>query len=121
MQSPAILILDYEEAVRDSIQLILRDEGYRCFALGDECRVPELLEKEDISIIILDSELAIKTELLSEVKETHPDIKFIVVSSYAALETCRLALVKQADEFILKPLDFDELIDLVEKMSASKA
>lgn len=119
MQSQGILILDQEEAIRDSLQLVLGDEGYRCFASQDKTHALQLLTNQDIAIVILDSDLAVKTDLLKVIKDQYPDIKSIVISSYVALETCRLALMKDADEFILKPLNFDELITLIKELTLS--
>lgn len=121
MQSQAILIIDGEEAVRDSLGLVLADEGFQCFTLLKQNDVMPILEKEEIAVIILDSELAVKSDLLSKVKEQYPHVKSVVISSYVYLETCRLALMKEADEFILKPLDFDELILLVNKLISAPA
>lgn len=119
MQSQAILILDREEAVRDSLQLVLSDEGYECFTSGDEGCALQLLRHRDIAVVIMDSELAVKTDLLKLIKEQYPGIKSIVISSYATLEISRLSLMKEADEFILKPLNFDELLSLIQVLVAS--
>lgn len=119
MQSKAILIIDYEKAVRDSLQLVMREEGYNCFTLQDETDAVQILENEEIAIVILDSELAVKQNLLKRIKERNRHLKSVVLSSYVSLETCRLALMNEADEFLLKPLDFDELILLVNKLYSS--
>ena len=119
MQSKAILIIDYEKAVRESLQLVMNEEGYTCFTSQDETEAFQILDTEDIGIVILDSEFAIKTDLLKRIRDHKLVIKSIVLSSYVSLETCRLALMKEADEFILKPLDFDELISMVNKLSSS--
>lgn len=119
MQSQAILILDQEEAIRDSLDLVLRDEGYQSYTSSDEVGALQLLADQDISVVILDSKLAVKTDLLDVINSQYPDIKTIVISSYVALETCRLALMKDADEFILKPLDFDELLSQIQELTSS--
>lgn len=116
MQSQAILILNQEEAIRDSLHLVLSDEGYQCFTARDKKDALWQLARQHFSIIILDSEFAVKTDIVKLINKQHPDIKSIVISSYATLETCRLALMKDADEFILKPLNFDELIAQIQKL-----
>lgn len=119
MQSQAILILDQEEVIRDSLQLILSDEGFKCFTSPDDSGALQLLAQRDIAVMILDSELAVKTDLLKVIKNQHPGIKSIVVSSYASLEASRMMLIKEADEFILKPLNFDELLSLIHALIPS--
>lgn len=119
MQSQAILILDREEVIRDSLQLVLSDEGFECFTSRDHNNALKLLANQDIAVIILDSELAVETDLLKVIKNEYPAIKSIVVSSYAALEASQMVLIQEADEFILKPLNFDELLSLIRTLIPS--
>lgn len=119
MQPQSILIFDQEEVVRDSLQLVLNDEGYNCFTSPEDITAIQLLEQQDISIVILDSEVAVKTDLLKIIKNQYPAIKSVVISSYAALESCQQALIQEADEFILKPLNFDELLSLIRTLIPS--
>ena len=113
MHVPVILIAEREEAVRDSLQIVLSDEGYRCFSYSNEEEVLEALEKEVISVIILGSQLAVGKGLLQIIKEQYPQIKSIVISSYAALERVQMSLKDLNDRIILKPFDFEELVSLV--------
>lgn len=117
MQSRAILIADQEEAVRESLQIIMSDEGYRCFSGSRKSEILKILENENINAIILDSQLAIKARLPTIIKERYPKTKMIVISSYAALENIQLVLMDNTDGIILKPLDFDELIELVNHLT----
>lgn len=117
MQSRAILIADREEAVRESLQLVMSDEGYRCFPGSGKAEILEILDRESIQAVILDSQLALKTGLTAIIKEQYPKIKMIVISSYAALESIQLVLTDNTDGIILKPLDFDELIALVNRLT----
>lgn len=119
MKSQEILILDQEEVIRDSLQLVLSDEGYNCFTSPNYDRALQLLENRNIAVVIMDSELAVRTDFLKVVKNQYPAIRSIVISSYASLEECRLALIKEADEFILKPLNFDELLSLIQSFFPS--
>lgn len=119
MESQDILILDQEEVIRDSLQLVLSDEGYKCFTSPEYNSALQLLENHNIAVVIMDSELAVRTDFLKVVKNQYPAIRFIVISSYASLEECRIALIKEADEFILKPLNFDELLSLVQSFIPS--
>lgn len=119
MKSQNILILDQEEVIRDSLQLVLSDEGYNCFTSPNYESALQLLENRNIAVVIMDSELAVRTDFLKVVKNQYPAIRTIVISSYASLEECRLALIKEADEFILKPLNFDELLSLIQSFFPS--
>lgn len=115
MNPQAILIFDQEEAVRDSLHLILSEEGYRCFSAMNEAEVLNLLSTRPISLIILDSQVSGLTNLLDSINNAEYAVKIILISSYAEAEVTQQALTHGADDFILKPLDFDELIAQIKK------
>lgn len=117
MQLPSILILDKEEAVRDSLQLLLQEEGYDCFVPKNDPASKEYLNREDIDIVIASSQIILKSTLLHELKQTFPSVKVIAISSYLTYETCYFELMELADECILEPIDFDELLGIIKKLT----
>jgi DNA-binding response OmpR family regulator len=116
MKAQAILIFDREEAVRDSLYIVLSEEGYRCYSVRDAAEVLQPLLDESINVLILDSQVHHLTSLLKRIKIASPTTKIILLSDYAEAEVTQQALMQGADDFILKPLDFDELILHVEKL-----
>ncbi|GAA5522671.1 hypothetical protein LQ318_13025 [Aliifodinibius salicampi] len=117
MQLPSILILDKEEAIRDSLQLLLQEEGYDCFVPKDDEGSKEYLNREKIDIVIACSQYIFKSTLLHEVKQEFPSAKVIAIISYLTYETCYLELMELADDCILEPIEFDELLGVIKKMT----
>jgi len=117
MQLPSILILDKEEAIRDSLQLLLQEEGYDCFVPKDDTDSKEYLNREKIDIVIACSQFIFKSTQLLEIKREFPSVKVIAISSYLTYETCYFELMEWADECILEPIDFDELLGIIRKMT----
>jgi len=118
MEPHTILIIDQEEAVRDSLRLVLNEEGFCCYTANDEATAMQILKAGKVELIILDSQVYGKTQLLERIKGEYPAIKVILLSSYAEVEVTQQALNRGAHDFVLKPLDFDELIQLVKKFIA---
>lgn len=116
MKAQAILIFNPEEAVRDSLYYILREEGYRCLLASNDSEVLKRLIAEPIDMLILDNEVPHLLTFLERVKEVKPITKIILLTSYAETEVTQHALSHGADDFVLKPLDFDELIMQVKKL-----
>jgi two-component sensor histidine kinase len=56
------------------------------------------------------------TELLTSLKERHPDMDVIMVTGYASVENAVLALNKGAAAYITKPMNMDELLAIVRKL-----
>lgn len=116
MKLQTILIVDPEEAVRESLHLVLSEEGYLCFSAKNESEAFRTLHDEGVQLLILDSQVLAMSKLLKKVKELRPQIKIILISSYAEVETALQALANGADTFVLKPLDFEELLAQVETL-----
>ncbi len=117
MQLPSILILDKEEAIRDSLQMLLQEEGYDCFVPKDDADSKEYLNRENIDIVIACSQLIFGSSLIHEVKQEFPSVKVIAITSYLTYETCYFELMELADECILEPIDFDELLGIIKKLT----
>lgn len=116
MKSQAILIFDQEEAVRDSLQLVLSEEGFLCYPVMNEDDALKVLEKEAISLAILDNGVLGASDLLQKIKKADSEIKIIIISSYSEVDATQQALALGADDFILEPLDFDELLDQIKEL-----
>lgn len=119
MEPHTILIIDQEEAVRDSLRLVLNEEGFCCYTANDEATAMQVLKTGKVELIILDSQVYGKTRLLEKIKGKYPAMNIILLSSYAEVEVTQQALNRGVDDFVLKPLDFDEIIQLVKKFISS--
>lgn len=110
MQSTGILVVDREEAVRESLCFILHEEGFHCFPSRDKEEALAILEKEHIGLVTIDSQLLSSSTLLEIITDKYPAVKIIIISSYTEIDVTQRALMSGADDFIVKPIDFEELI-----------
>jgi DNA-binding NtrC family response regulator len=110
-----LLIVDDEEAIRDSLSAALRAEGLdvstaetaeSALAQIDALR-PELV-LSDIRMPGLDG-----VELLRLLRERAPSIDVILMTAYQDMPTVIAAMRAGAVEFLTKPLDLDELLRLI--------
>lgn len=112
MNSQAILIFDQEEAVRDSLSLVLSEEGYQCFTAKTESGALNILQSNSVGLVILDIQV-LRPAFLKKIKTRCPHTKIMILSSYTEIDATQQALSAGADDFVLKPLDFDELLAYV--------
>lgn len=113
MKPHSILIVDQQEVVRDSLHLILSEEGFRCYTAYNSTKAKEVLTEQKVDLIVVDSQLLIRNGLFSFIKEESSATKIIIMTSYVEIEVTQKALLAGAHDFIIKPLDFKELIDKV--------
>ncbi len=107
---PSILVVDDEPNSLFGICQVLTDEGFRTLSAGSGREALEKLKTDSINLIITDEKMSdlSGTELLLEVKKSHPDIPVILISAYGSVLMAVEALKKGAFYFFEKPI-FDKL------------
>ncbi|NGP87048.1 response regulator [Fodinibius halophilus] len=113
MNSQPILIIDEEEAVRESLHLVLNEEGFQCLAAESDINAKKILLSEPIAVVVIDSHLLGSKSFLQFLKENTPQVRIIIMSTYAEVDVTQKALLAGAHDFVIKPLNFKELIDKI--------
>jgi DNA-binding NtrC family response regulator len=117
MRSKAILIVDDEFSVRDSLRLWFGKQGYRTEVAKDATEALLRLEESPWDVVILDIKMPGMDglELQRRIREIDPGVIVIMITAYASVETAVRALKEGAHDYVTKPVDPDELNHLVEK------
>jgi two-component system NtrC family response regulator len=107
---PSILVVDDEPNSLFGICQVLTDEGFQTIPANNGREALERLKVDSVNLIITDGRMPDLSgmELLSEVKETHPDIPVILITAYGSVSLAVEALKKGAFYFFEKPI-FDNL------------
>ena len=110
--SERILVVDDEDIIRESLSFILKKEGYAVAEAENGKIAYEKLLEETFDLVISDLEMpGMKgIQLLEEAKKLNVQAPFIIVTAYGSLDTAITALRSGASDYILKPLEFDELL-----------
>jgi len=107
---PSILVVDDEPNSLFGICQVLTDEGFQTIPAKNGREALEKLKTDPVNLIITDEKMPnlSGTELLLEVKRTHPHIPVILISAYGSVLMAVEALKKGAFYFFEKPI-FDKL------------
>ncbi|HYW35006.1 MAG TPA: sigma-54 dependent transcriptional regulator [Balneolaceae bacterium] len=118
----SILIADDEEEIRNSLSLVLRDEGYQCATAPNGTAAIEVLKDHDFDILITDLKMpgADGIEVMNQCLQYSPETLPIIITAHATVDTAIQALRKGAADYILKPLDFDEVIIRIKNLLEHK-
>jgi len=110
-EKPIILVIDDEEAMRDSCSLILIKDGFRAeTAENGQIGLDKLRElKPALALIDLKMPGLSGFEVLERIKDIDPGIIPIVITGYATVESAVEAMKKGAYDFLPKPFTPDEL------------
>lgn len=112
-----LMVVDDEERFVLTIQKALSRKGYRTVTATSGFEALEILEKESVHIIILDVKMpgmdGIAT--LKAVKSCYPRIDVIMLTGHATMESALEGLQSGAADYLMKPVDIDELIQKAEE------
>jgi two-component system nitrogen regulation response regulator NtrX len=111
-----ILIVDDEESIRQSLEGILKDEGFKTTfaANGEQCL--QMMNAEDPDLILLDIWMPgiDGLETLKRIKQTRSQQLVVMMSGHGTIETAIKATRLGAFDFIEKPLSLEKVLLSIE-------
>lgn len=109
--STRILIADDESSIRDTIAEFLSSEGFETQTAADGNAALDIIKNGSIDILISDVRMPGMDgiELIKQVNAYASDTLVILMTAFASVETAIQALRSGAADYMLKPLDLDEL------------
>jgi len=112
-----ILIVEDEAIMRESLRDWLTDASYQVETAADGEEGLKLIEEQDFDLVLLDMRLPGKSglQVLREAKAQKPQLKGIIITAYPSVETAVEAMKTGAAEYLIKPLDLDDLDRLMKE------
>lgn len=106
-----ILVIDDEEAMRDSCRQTLLRDGNKVKVAEDGTIGLTMLAKESFDIVILDLKMPGLSgmDVLKKIKEIDPEIVVVVITGYATVDSAVEAMKSGAYDFVPKPFTPDSL------------
>ena len=117
--SEEILIVDDNSDIRNIINELITDSGYKTRLAANYNQALSEIDKKLPDVAILDVKLDKGDndgiELLSHIKSKNKDIPVIIISGHANIEMAVKSLQHGAFEFIEKPFDQERLLNFVKR------
>jgi DNA-binding NtrC family response regulator len=117
-----ILIIDDDIAVRTSLLLLLKDEGYDASGCSGPAEAIKIIKKGEPELILLDLNFSNDTsgkegmELLHKIKHVNAAIPVILITGWASIELAVQGMKAGASDFINKPWSNDHLLQSVKTL-----
>ena len=112
-----IWIIDDDKSIRWVFEKALSrtDMEFKTFASVSEAL--NALEHEQPQVVVSDIRMPNGSglDLLSEIKQRYPDIPVIIMTAYSDLESAVAAFQGGAFEYLAKPFDVDQAIDVIKR------
>ena len=110
-----ILVADDEGLARRSLSELLQEEGYKVHEAADGTTALQLLDEIEFDLILSDIQMP-KVDgiaVLKKARETHPQTMVILMTAYASVNTVVEALRLGAQDYLLKPLLLEDVLNKV--------
>jgi len=109
---PRILIIDDEDAIRESLDTLLTLEGFSVNAAVDGPSGMELLSRNEYDLLLLDLALPGQSgiDLLPRIIEMQPNLPVIMITAYGTVGNVVDAIRAGAENFVQKPWDNEKLL-----------
>lgn len=106
-----ILVVDDEVSIREFLDIMLKKEGYDVTLAEDGQKAKEILAKKSFDMVISDLQMPNMTglELLKHVKDSYPELVFMMITAFGTTETAVEAMKMGAYDYITKPFKLDEV------------
>jgi DNA-binding NtrC family response regulator len=119
MESMKILVVDDEPLVRDVVRKGLsRMGGYDVETAQSGPEAVEKMEKDVFDLVLTDLKMPEMDglELLKAIKGTRPEVMVILMTAYGSIETAVEAMRMGANDYITKPINFNDLLIHISKV-----
>lgn len=107
----SILVVDDDPAHRIMLNSLLKGWGYDISEAKDGSEAIDIIHDKPFDLILMDIRMIKISGLqaLAEIKSFNPSIPVIMMTAYSSVETAVEALKSGAYDYLIKPLDFNEL------------
>ena len=113
-----ILIIDDDENIRESLSLVLENEGFTVDTASDGEEAISKSFENFYNLAIIDWRLPDieGTKLLTELKQTTPRMRKIMLTGFPSIDNAIDAVNNYADAFLVKPVKFEELFTKINEL-----
>lgn len=114
-----ILLIDDDIAVRTSLLLLLKNEGYAVMSATTPTEALPIIKKNKPELIILDLNFSVGTSgeegltLLTKIRQVNEAIQVILITGWGSIELAVRGMKMGANDFINKPWNNEHLLQSV--------
>lgn len=117
----SVLIADDDNSLRSILSAVLKKAGYGTDQAKNGQEAIECVQKNEFDVILLDIFLGDTDglELIDSIQELNPSAAIIIITGHGTTQMAIEAAKRQAYSYLTKPVDRNELLELVERAASA--
>src|SRR5579872_3619742 len=118
---PKVLLADDDDAVRNMLQVVLERDGFDVVGAASVREALSRIATENFDVLLSDLHMPQAGDgftVVSAMRHTHPEAVTLVLSGYPALDEAMAAILSQADEVLVKPLEISAIRKVIHERLA---
>lgn len=122
MNKMTVLLIDDEESQIQSLTSFLKRRDYTVLSANDGKEGVRKAEENVVDIVLTDFRMPEwdGMTVLEKIKELNPEIDVVVITAFGRIEDAVGFMKKGAYDYLTKPIDLDELENLLERLSEKR-
>jgi signal transduction histidine kinase len=106
-----ILIVDDDANMRESVSDNLDVDGYETAQAGSAAEAVDQVKKQSFDVILMDYNLTDGTgiDAIKQIRALNTESQILMITAHASLDTALKAIQESVDDFLTKPVNFDNL------------
>lgn len=117
-----ILVAEDDSLSRKNVCRVLQEEGYQVYEVNDGQAALKALDTTDFDLVLTDLQMpgADGLTVLRRVRETAPQTFVLIMTAFATVDTAVAALQLGAQDYLLKPIVFEDLLRKIQNLLEHK-
>ncbi len=113
-----LLVVEDNESLRKLMCIHLKKAGYGVLEAGNGLEALDVLERQQVDLMVLDIMMPLMDgyELTGELRGAKYTLPILIVTAKETLEDKRAGFKRGADDYMVKPIDMDEMLLRVEAL-----
>ncbi len=117
MRKGRILLVDDEPNIRITLPQILEMHGFDVTATATVAEALSAIQNDNFEVVLADLNIGQPGDgftVVSAARRIHPQVVAIIITGYPAFETALQAIRSQVDDYVVKPTNVEQLVQLIE-------
>jgi response regulator RpfG family c-di-GMP phosphodiesterase len=116
-----VLVVDDEDYIRESIEIILRTEGFEVFSVNSGPKALQVLQEKNVDVVLTDIKMPEMdgVTLLKKIKGEY-QVEVILITGFPSLDTAVESVKFGAYDYITKPFKVEDLLNKILKAIENK-